>query len=497
MSAYKKSLFTNKTNSNNPQKLNKMEVSNQKVYVVFGAQTCILNRTQTQRMRNYLQLNGYILTPEINEAEMIFFSGCAATGSAELYNLNELAYIEKRVEENNSEQKIILFSCLPRINKRTQGEHYDNLSNKKTILLEGKYKQDINSQFIYIDTYDFTLLDQLVGHKIKFDDVPVPNHISAESGIEAMQLALRALRNCQYAGIKDFKNSYIKQAGLQAQIKQYGYFFPVTCDFLQTYGYQSVTIGNGCIHKCAFCSVKFGKYKLKSNPLDQIIDEIKKLQQKGEEKFLLLCDDLGSWGREFKSDFTVLLKAISKIKTNTMKLALYNVKINDVINEKNVFNTLVNEGLISYLGIMNQHVNSNIIQRMNRQPFDKTEFLEIINNYGNKGVNIHIHHIVGFPGETEEQFQELLDFVGSVKTHNCGILNLPYSPRKGTMAYEYTNEIPEEIKMERVHRMNEHNLKTSMERFKVFPEETRKALIELMRLFFVGKEVQEYLTHEN
>jgi tRNA A37 methylthiotransferase MiaB len=477
--------------------MNKMEVPSQKVYVVFGAQTCILNRTQTQRMRNYLGLNGYTLTSDLDEADMIFFSGCAATGSAELYNLNELAYIEKRVDKNNSGQKIILFSCLPTINKRTKGEYLDNSNVKRNIILEGKFKNDPNARFIYIDTYDFSLLDQMVGHTVKFRDVPVPTQISAESGMEAMQLALRALKNCQYDGIQEFKNSYVKQAGLQAQLKQLGCFFSVTCDFLQTYGYHSVTIGNGCIHNCAFCSVKFGKYMLKSNPLDEILDNITKLNQKGINKFLLLCDDLGSWGREFKSNFTVLLKAISALKIKDIKLALYNVKINDVINERKLFDQLVDEGLISYMGIMNQHVDPSIIQRMNRQPFDENEFLDIINSFGDKGVNIHVHHIIGFPGETEEQFQRLLNFVSNIKTPNCGIMNLPYSPRGGTKAYEYTDVVPEDIKMERVHRMNLHNLKVASERFNVFPKEVKDTLLELMKLFFAGKEVQEFLMHEN
>ena len=119
---------------------------------------------------------------------------------------------------------------------------------------------------------------------------------------------------------------------------------------------------------------------------------------------------------------------------------------------------------------------------MNRKLFEKEDFISAVNEYGSKGIHIHSYNIIGFPGETEEDFQEMLDYMESIETENFSNLNFMYSDRPGTAAAKYPDKVPYEIITERTKRINELYASHSQKRCSVFPEDVREAILKLHNL---------------
>lgn len=471
-----------------------MEQSKKTAIVFTGWLACLINRHLNQKVKNYLELNGYTLTTVTEDAELIIFAGCGVAESVELYNLKELAYLEHIVEEQNKGQKIILISCLKKINDKTRGTHYDSEMNKREVVLANKYVADSNSQYIFIDNYDYSVFDKLINAQIKFELIPEPNDISLSSGFETMQLAKKALKEISPEIKRDFQEEGLLQANLQSKVYNMGFFFPIYVDYLAMYGFKNICIGMGCKNYCTYCAIKFAKPKLKSITQSQILNQIKELQKKGEHNYLFLCDDMRSWGIDLKQTWIDLFEGIEKISTSETKLALFNVKVEDILHEKKTFDRLVDKGLISYIGAMAQHINKDVLTMMNREPFEEDDLINLINEYGSKGVHFHSYNIIGFPGETESQFMQLLNSLKKVKTENYSILNFPYSNRLGTKAAS-SERIDQDIIRDRLMRINNEFITTSKQRISNLPENIKEILGELISSTTKSEENLEKFGH--
>lgn len=460
-----------------------------KAIVIPAWLSCILNRNLCQRVRNYLIANGYIMCSSIEDANLIIYAGCGVSHECELQSLAELSFIENKVIKAGDKQTIVLISCLHKINKKTRGGHYNSNSEYKETLIGTSYQSTPTSQFIFVDNYDYSTLDELIQAQTPFDSVPYPTKIEPSHGIEAINVSYSTMRKYPCEHGRKLQRVFLEELKIQNTIKTMGFFFPVACEHLQGYGYRQITIGMGCKNNCSYCAIKFAKNKLKSIECDIIVSQIKELLTIGENKFVLLCDDLGSWGLDLKSNWRNLIEKIEALDSPGMKLALFNLKVEDLLEEKVFINRLVNKGLISYIGVMGQHVNRRLLTLMKRVPFVEDDFVTLINNYGDKGVHIHTYNIIGFPSETEKEFQELVDFIGKIQTPNCSILNFRYSERKTTVASTYQNKIPRHTIAQRMLRINEAYLKTSQIRFSGLHKELYRELSQLLELYTEREEL--------
>lgn len=452
-----------------------------KVIIISGWMSCILNRLLNQKVRNYLIANGYKIVNNAEEADYFVFAGCAVTESTELYNIIELRLIENIIERSSETKKIILIGCLHQINNTTEG-HFCNYQQVSTKLkLNIKYTDNVESQFVTVGQYNMELLDKIFTAKIPYNEMPNPSEIESRSGIGDMQMANNSINFLPEEIKRAFKISFMKQTSLQYKLVKQKYFYPVYADYLQAFGYKNISIGIGCKNKCAYCAIKFAKNKIRSEKIADIISQVKDLSNKGENSFFFLCDDLRSWGLDIKSDWTILLHELSKISTEKTKYAFFNVKVEDILEQKELFDKMVEKGIISYIGLMGQHVNERILTLMKRERFCKNEFLNIINEYGDKGVHMHSYNIVGFPQETEDEFLELVEFVDKIETPNFSLLNFPYSDRKGTLAADYPNKVDRETKRKRLEVISKHYIENSNKRFRKLDIKTATMLNQIVQ----------------
>ena len=209
-----------------------------------------------------------------------------------------------------------------------------------------------------------------------------------------------------------------------------------------------VKIAEGCDNKCTYCIIPKLRGKFRSRKIENIVDEVKALVSKGVKEVILIAQDTARYGIDLYDNYKLaeLLNQLGKIEA--LKWIRIQYAYPDVIDEELINEIRDNDKVVKYLDIPIQHGNDEILRKMNRK-ITVSEIESLINALRNKIKDIVIRTtlIVGFPGETEEQFNDLYNFVGKMSFDRLGVF--AYSDEEDTPAYELPNKISQEIKEER------------------------------------------------
>jgi len=209
-----------------------------------------------------------------------------------------------------------------------------------------------------------------------------------------------------------------------------------------------VKIAEGCDNKCTYCIIPKLRGKFRSRKMEDIVDEVKGLLAKGVKEVILIAQDTARYGIDLYDAYKLaeLLNRLGKIKD--LKWIRIQYAYPDVIDHELINEIRDNDKVVKYLDIPIQHGNDEILKRMNRK-ITVSEIESLINELRNKIEDIVIRTtlIVGFPGETEEQFNDLYNFVEKISFDRLGVF--AYSDEEDTPAYELTDKIPQELKEER------------------------------------------------
>lgn len=224
-----------------------------------------------------------------------------------------------------------------------------------------------------------------------------------------------------------------------------------------------VKIGEGCNNGCTFCIIPHVRGPLYSRPTESIVTEVKRLAANGVKEINLIAQDTTSYGVDLagKSLLAELLKELVKIDgVKWIRLFyLYPHYFTDELME-----LIVKEDKICpYVDLPLQHISQDVLTRMNRRD-TKADVLKLVGKLTQRGRKLALRStfIVGFPGETEEEFRELCDFVERTKFDAVGVFT--YSQEEGTPAAKMADQVPEEVKEERYHRLMAIQAKVSEER---------------------------------
>lgn len=222
--------------------------------------------------------------------------------------------------------------------------------------------------------------------------------------------------------------------------------------------YAYLKISEGCNHKCTFCIIPSMRGLLNSRPIGSIIAEAKRLQASGVKELLVISQDTSAYGVDVKhkmdfADGTPLRTDLNTLCNELGNLGMW-VRLHYVYPYPHVDNLipLMVEGkILPYLDIPFQHASKRILRLMKR-PGSSERVIERIKQWRAICPELIIRStfIVGFPGETEEEFEELLDFLKEAQLDRVGCFK--YSPVEGATANALPDHIPEEIKEERLQR---------------------------------------------
>ena len=208
-----------------------------------------------------------------------------------------------------------------------------------------------------------------------------------------------------------------------------------------------VKIQDGCNNFCSYCIIPFTRGSVRSRNKDEIINEIKTLINYGHHEIVLTGIHTGNYGEEFDNyDFASLLSDLVKIqgldrlRISSIEVTELNDRVLSILEEEKV--------LVSHLHIPLQAGTDKILKAMNRK-YDTKYFKEKIDKIRTirPDISISTDGIVGFPGETEEDFIESMDFINSMKFSKIHVF--PYSKREGTKAATFDNQIDEKVKKDR------------------------------------------------
>ena len=213
--------------------------------------------------------------------------------------------------------------------------------------------------------------------------------------------------------------------------------------------YAFLKISEGCNNFCSYCTIPFIRGRFYSTPIEELVLEAKSLAQIGVKELILVGQDVTKYGFDLYGEYklTTLIQELSKIEEIKWIRLLYcypELVSDDLINEiKN------NPKVVKYIDLPLQHINSNILKQMNRRT-DKQKVLEVVQNlkYAVPDIAIRSTFILGFPGETNTEFNEVLEFLNSQKLTNVGFF--AYSREEGTRAYNFPNQVHKNTKNARV-----------------------------------------------
>lgn len=213
--------------------------------------------------------------------------------------------------------------------------------------------------------------------------------------------------------------------------------------------YSYLKISDGCDRGCTYCAIPGMRGKFRSRPMASILTEAEFLAANGKKELILVSQEATLWGHDLPGRPT-LIDLLTELN-----------RINDVawIRPMYLYPAQLETSVIDYFGAENkvlpyfdlplQHVNSDLLKRMHRQ-IDRPRIERLLAEIRTRVPDhtLRTTFIVGFPGETEDQFAELCDFVQEHRFDRLGVF--PYSAEEGTPASDYVDHIPDEIKNERV-----------------------------------------------
>lgn len=370
----------------------------------FVSLGCPKNLVDSERILTELRTDGYNIVPSYENVELVIVNTCGFIDSAVQESLEAIG---EALEENG---RVIVTGCLGAKEDQIRQVH------PKVLEVSGPHSYE-------------TVMAQV--HKY----VPKPEH--------------------------NPYTSLVPKQGVKLTPKHYAY----------------LKISEGCDHRCTFCIIPSLRGDLESRSITQVLDEAKRLADAGVKELLVVSQDTSAYamdtqrkeggvktafwnGMPIKNDLMTLCKQLGKLGIWVRLHYVYPYPhVDDLI-------PLMAEGLLlPYLDIPLQHASPKILKAMKRPgKIDRT--LERIKQWREicPDLTLRSTFIVGFPGETEEDFQMLLDFLKEAQLDRVGCFK--FSPVEGAPATEMADQVPEEVKEERFHRFMQLQQEISAERLK-------------------------------
>ena len=257
--------------------------------------------------------------------------------------------------------------------------------------------------------------------------------------------------------------------------------------------YAYLKIGEGCSNKCTYCAIPYIRGPFVSRKEEDILEEAKELAKQGIKELIIIAQDTTKYGIDIygESKLADLLEKLTKIEGIKWIRFLYTYP--EGITDELIDVVSKNKKISNYFDIPIQHISDNILKRMNRKT-SKKDIIKLIEKIRNKipDVTLRTSLIVGFPGETKDDFEELLEFVKTAKFDKLGVFK--YSKEEGTPAEKLPNQIHGNTKKSRYNKIMSAQQKISRERLKKKVGKTYEVLIEDIsfdRKYYIGRTMQD------
>ena len=250
-------------------------------------------------------------------------------------------------------------------------------------------------------------------------------------------------------------------------------------------------ISEGCDHPCSFCAIPLMRGKHSSKPIEDLVKETKFLAAQGTKEIVIIAQDTTDYGKDIygKQSISLLLNKLSEVDGIEWIRLMYAYPsqfpedLIDVIAN--------NEKVCKYIDVPLQHISDNVLKSM-RRGVNKRRTIELVNKLKNKipGLALRTTFIIGYPNETEKDFNELCDFVEQVKFDRVGAFT--FSVEENTSSFILGDPVPEKVKSERKDTLMEIQKGISLANNEYFLNKELKILIDSIEGdFYIGRSYRD------
>ena len=351
---------------------------------------CAKNLVDTEVMLGIMQKSGLTITPNPAEAEVLIVNTCAFITSAKEESITTILNLAD-YKENGKCRALIVAGCLGQ-----------------------RYRQEL------------------------LDEMP---EIDAIIGTTAWNRIVEVIE-------ETLKGNRVILIGEEKII-----YSAKTPRILTTPNYTAyVKIAEGCDHRCAFCAIPLIRGKQVSRPVEDIKAEVELLAKKGVKEINLIAQDTTNYGRDLygKVKLCDLLRELVKVKKIHWIRILYSYP--QSFTDELIELIAAEPKICNYVDLPLQHAADTVLKRMHR-PDTRAQIETLLKKLREKipGVSIRSTFIVGYPGETDAEFEELKNFLQEQRLDKVGVF--VYSPEEDTPAFSMENQISEEVAQERYHEL--------------------------------------------
>lgn len=300
-----------------------------------------------------------------------------------------------------------------------------------TILQFSKAKEEGQIERLYV----MGCLSQRYKEELE-TEIPAVDKYYGKFDYKGLVEELRKVRPCEERDADVQKTA--------ARLNRNTIYSPATC---------YIKISEGCNRQCAYCAIPIITGRHTSRPMQEILDEVREKVSEGVREFNIIAQELTYYGKDTEGRRTIAelisrmadIKGVKWIRLHYAYPAQFPMELLDVMREK--------KNVCKYLDIALQHVSTSVLERMRRHT-TKEETMDIVKRLREAvpGITLRTTLMVGFPGETDEEFQELVDFVKWARFERMGAF--AYSEEEGTYSAEhYQDDVPAEVKQQRLDKL--------------------------------------------
>lgn len=360
-------------------------MNNNSIKIGFVSLGCSKNLIDTEVMLARLANAGYAITTDETEADVVIVNTCAFIESAKKESIENILDIAW-LKEHNGLKAIIVTGCLAE-----------------------RYNEEI------------------------FAEIPEVDAVIGVGSIERIEEAVAEV----LAGGRFYAHEDKNEA-------------PMGGERIVTTGDHTayIKIAEGCDNKCTYCAIPGIRGKFRSRTIEDIVAEAKELDEIGVKELNIIAQDTSRYGLDIYGEYALakLVRAITDATSIPWIRLLYCYP--DKITDELIAEMRDNDRVVKYIDLPIQHISDGVLKRMNRHG-DGAMIRETVKKLRDNipGITIRTTVMVGFPGETDEEFTELCEYLGEAKFDRLGAFT--YSREEDTPAYKLPDQVDEQVKQER------------------------------------------------
>jgi MiaB/RimO family radical SAM methylthiotransferase len=369
---------------------------------------CPESRIDSARVQNFLKENGWNITNNLREADIILFRACGLKEDA----VQDALQITRGIKaEKKADAQFIVWGCLPKIDPEALKKVYNGVTFGE---------KEIN------------ILDKIIEAKKPIEEV-VANYV-----MPTLQP---------------------NRPGFYGTLRKIGLWAEKRSSEVQSKSIFHIKVSTGCLGNCSFCAIRKSRGVIRSKSIDCILSEFRHGLHTGARYFTLLATDLGDYGRDIGHNLVNLLAEMTKEKGN-YKIGLRNVNPYGFNEMLDGLKPIFSSGRIWFLSSPAESGSNRILKLMNRR-YKIEDFKRCIQVLNKEYPRIFLRTqlMVGFPTETQQDFEQSIRLLEELKFDWVEVYK--YSPRPGTPAATMKEQIPENIKETRLRQLT---LKAMMQR---------------------------------